>query len=596
MASHGYEAGLKMIEELTTNAQKIQQQLLEEILMKNAGTEYLSRFLNGQTDKQHFKNNVPIVTYEDIKPYIDRIANGQPSNILLAEPLTGFFRSSGTSGGQPKLIPATAEFGKKHALLTLYLSAIAKHFGDINQAGKRMELMFTKPDIETPSGLKARSVTTTLFKDNAFRSNASKLYTSPIETIYCSESDPKQSMYCQLLAGLIQRDEVVTVGSAFASTLLRAIKFLEGNWQELCSNIKTSQLSDWITDSECRTAVSLIMKPNSELTDLIENICCLKSWEGIIRKLWPKAKYVKAICTGSMIQYTAELEFYCKGLPLVSGLYVCSEAICGINLEPLSKPSDVSYTFLPNMAYFEFLHVNKDCLTNSQDQVQFNGVPDHESIKMKSKNEGTAPVDLVNVKPGQCYELLVTTSTGLYRYRVGDILLATDFHNSTPQFKFVERQNVILSIDTDKTSESDLLKAVTEAKSLLDPLGFIMTAFTSYGDTSSTPGHYVVFWELKAKEGNNINELDPMTMVECCSRMEQSLGYAYESCRKQNAIAALEIRVVKQGTFDALMDYYVSQGASMSQYKTPSCIKSKEALKILDSRVVGKYFSRRTPL
>ncbi|XVF70178.1 hypothetical protein PTKIN_Ptkin11bG0140400 [Pterospermum kingtungense] len=414
------------------------------------------------------KKNVPIVTYEDIKLYIDRIANGEPSDILLAEPLTGFFRSSGTSGGQLKLIPTTAELVNKYALFdALHRYVLTKHFSDINQAAKRMEPMFTKPDIETPSGLEARSVTTTLFKHSAFRTIASKLFTSPIETIFCSESDPKQRMYCQLLTGLLQRDEVVTVGAAFASTLLRAIKFLEG----------------------------------------------------------------------FMIQYTAELEFYCKGLPIVS------------------------------------------------DQVQFNGVSHHESIEMKSNNEDTEPVDLVNVKPGQCYELLVTTSTGFYRYRVGDILMVIGFHNNTPQFKFVERQNVILSIDADKTSESDLLKAVTEAKTLLDPLGFIMTTFTSYGDTSSTPGHYVLFSELKAKEDNNINELDPKTMVECCSRMEQSLGYAYESCRKQNAIAALEIRVVKQGTFDALMDYYVSQGASMSQYKThASCIISKDALKILNSR------------
>ncbi|XWS52081.1 hypothetical protein CRYUN_Cryun11dG0036600 [Craigia yunnanensis] len=595
MASNEYEAGLKMMEELTTNAQQIQEQVLGEILRRNAETEYLRGFLHGQTDKQLFKNNVPIVTYEDIRPYIDRIANGEASDILSAEHITGFFRSSGTSEGQPKLIPATAELAnKKQIFNTLYRSVMTKQFGDINQAGKRMELMFTKPEIDTPSGLKARSVSTSVFKDSGFRTILSKLYTSPIETIVCS--DTKQSMYCQLLFGLIQRDEIVTIGSIFASTVLRAIKFLEDYWQELCSNIKTGQISDWITDSGCRNAASLIMKPNPEFADSIENICSCKSWEGMIRKLWPKTKYIGAIGTGTMIQYTEELEFYSGALPLVSGFYACSEAICGINLEPLSKPSDVSYTFLPNMAYFEFLPMKKDCVTNSQDQIQFNSVSHHDSIEMKSNNEDTEPVDLVNVKPGQCYELLVTTSAGLYRYRIGDVLMVIGFHYNTPQFQFVERQNVILSIDADKTSESDLLKAVTEAKTLLDPLGFILTGYTSYGDTSSTPGHYVLFWELKVKEGNNIKELDPKIMVDCCFRMEESLNYIYKIYRKGNAIAALEIRVVEQGAFDALMDYYVSQGASLSQYKTPSCMKSKEALKILDSRVIGKFFSPKAPI
>ncbi|XP_040947660.1 indole-3-acetic acid-amido synthetase GH3.15 isoform X1 [Gossypium hirsutum] len=117
MATNGNEGGLKMIEELTTNAEQIQDEELGEILSRNAGTEYLRGFLHGQTEKQLFKKNVPIVTYEDLKPYIDRIANGETSDILLAEPVTGFFLSSGTSGGQPKLIPVSAEYHKKGALV-----------------------------------------------------------------------------------------------------------------------------------------------------------------------------------------------------------------------------------------------------------------------------------------------------------------------------------------------------------------------------------------------------------------------------------------------------------------------------------------------
>ncbi|KAK8573688.1 hypothetical protein V6N13_009776 [Hibiscus sabdariffa] len=70
-----YENGMKILEDLTNNAHEIQDQVLEEILTRNAGTEYLSRFfLNGQVDKQNFKTNVPIVTYDGTKPYIYRIA------------------------------------------------------------------------------------------------------------------------------------------------------------------------------------------------------------------------------------------------------------------------------------------------------------------------------------------------------------------------------------------------------------------------------------------------------------------------------------------------------------------------------------------
>ncbi|TYI40521.1 hypothetical protein ES332_A02G168700v1 [Gossypium tomentosum] len=579
MATNGYESGLKMIEELTTNAEQIQDEVLREILSRNAGTECLRGFLS-QTDKQLFKKNVPIVTYEDLRPYIDKIVNGETSDILLAEPITGFFLSSGTSGGQPKLMPVTAQVAKKWELFRcLSESPVIKHFHDINQASKRMELMFARPEIETPSGLKAASVSISKYNGSKFRTLLPKLYTSPIETIFCP--NPNHGLYCQLLFGLIQREEVVKVGSLFASTVLRGIKFLENHWQELCYDIKTGRLSDWITDSGFRNSASLIMKPNPEQADLIENICNCKSWERIIRKLWPEARYICCICTGIIRQYTTELEFYCRGLPLVSAVYACSEAICGINLEPLCKRSDVSYTFLPNMAYFEFLPVKNE--------------PDG-SIEMKSNDEDTELVDLVNVKAGQCYELVVTTCAGLYRYKVGDVLMVSGFYNNAPQFQFVERKNVILSVDQEKTSETDLFKAVTEAKALLDPLGFILTEYTSYVDTSSAPGHYVLFWEIKGKEGQHCKELDPKIMVECCSRMEESLHYTYKIYRKRNIVGALEIRVVKQGSFEALIDYCVSKGTSLSQYKKPSCIKSEEALKILDSRVIGKYFSPKSPL
>ncbi|TYH30592.1 hypothetical protein ES288_A01G108000v1, partial [Gossypium darwinii] len=406
------------------------------------------------------------------------IANGEPSNILLDESVLEFFRSSGTSGGQPKLIPVNAETLKLLAVSSALLTAVMKkHFGNLDQAVKSLEF---------------QAATTSMYKNNDYRNIISKHHTSPIEAIFCS--DTNQSMYCQLLAGLIQRDKVVMVGLQFATALLRAIKFLEGYWKELCSNIRSGQIN--IT---------------------------------IIKKLWRNGKFIRAITTGVMSQYVETLEFYIGGLPLVSN----------------TGPSHVSYTFLPTTVYFEFIPVNNNSLSLSQ-EVQFNYASQHEPLEKKNNNENIEPIDLVHVKLGQYYELLVTSYAGLYRYKVRDVLKVT--------------------------GKADLVIEVREAKTLLDPLGFILTGFTSYTDTCSIPGHYVLFWELKAKQGNDSIELDQKIMEECCYRMEEALYYIYRSCRKQNAIAALEIRV------------------------TPSCIKSKEAINILESKVIGKFFSPKIPM
>lgn len=280
-----------------------------------------------------------------------------------------------------------------------------------------MYLLFVKPEISTPSGLMARPVLTSYYKSSNFRNrpfNRYNVYTSPDETILCPDS--KQSMFCQLLCGLVQRDEVLRVGAVFASAFLRAIKFLEDYWKELCSNIRTGCISDWITDPSCRNAVlSILSKPNSELADLIENECRGKSWEGIIRKLWPRTKYIEVIVTGSMAQYIPTLEFYSGGLPLVSTMYASSECFLGINFKPLSKPSGVSYTLLPNMAYFEFLPVEKDRGEAIQD-AQCNGVSDQNYKHKEDDKQGVQAVDLVDVKLGHYYELVVTTFTGKFLF------------------------------------------------------------------------------------------------------------------------------------------------------------------------------------
>lgn len=66
----------------------------------------------------------------------------------------------------------------------------------------------------------------------------------------------------------------------------------------------------------------------------IEELCKGESWKGIIKKLWPKAKIIDTVVTGSMAQYISTLEYYNGGLPLVSIAYGSSESSIGINMKP----------------------------------------------------------------------------------------------------------------------------------------------------------------------------------------------------------------------------------------------------------------------
>lgn len=82
---------LQFIEEMTKNADLVQEKVLEAILTRNAETEYLSKFdLKNATDRETYKSKVPVVNYEDLQPYIQRIANGDRSPILSSHPISEF--------------------------------------------------------------------------------------------------------------------------------------------------------------------------------------------------------------------------------------------------------------------------------------------------------------------------------------------------------------------------------------------------------------------------------------------------------------------------------------------------------------------------
>jgi auxin responsive GH3 family protein len=155
---------------------------------------------------------------------------------------------------------------------------------------------------------------------------------------------------------------------------------------------------------------------------------------------------------------------------------------------------------------------------------------------------------------------------------------------------------VILSVDTDKTNEEDLHNSVTRAKKILESRNYLLLEYTSCTDTSAVPGHYVLFWEVKSTYEDATPPIDAQFLESCCIAVEEALDSVYRRCRAHDkSVGPLEIRLVEAGAFDALMDLLVSQGSSINQYKTPRCIESGPALKLLNSRVTGSFFSPRDP-
>ncbi|KAJ0097267.1 hypothetical protein Patl1_28590 [Pistacia atlantica] len=525
---------LEFIEEMTTNCHSVQERVLGEIISRNADTEYLRQFrLEGATDRDTFKSRVPAVTYEDLQPLIQRIANGDRSPILSSHPISEFLTSSGTSAGERKLMPTIhEELDRRQKLYSLLMPVMNLYVPGLDR-GKGLYFLFIKAETRTPSGLVARPVLTSYYKSDHFKTrpyDPYNVYTSPNEAILCPDSF--QSMFTQMLCGLIMREEVLRVGAVFASGLLRAIRFLQLNWKELVLDISTGTLNPKVTDPSIRDRMGKILEPNPELAEFITKECSKENWERIITRIWPNTKYLDVIVTGAMAQYIPTLEYYSGGLPMA----------CTISFS----------------------------------------------------RRTSSPFDLAEVEVGEEYELVITTYAGLCRYRVGDILKVTGFYNSAPQFRFIRRKNVLLSIDSDKTDEAELQNAIDNASLLLKEFNTSVVEYTSFADTTTIPGHYVIYWELLVKDPANSPSHEVLN--KCCVAMEEKLNSVYRQGRvADHSIGPLETRIVKNGTFEELMDYAISRGASINQYKVPRCVSFTPIMELLDSRVVSVHFSPSEP-
>ncbi|GLJ36475.1 hypothetical protein SUGI_0732480 [Cryptomeria japonica] len=145
----------------------------------------------------------------------------------------------------------------------------------------------------------------------------------------------------------------------------------------------------------------------------------MENWHGITPRLWPSAKYIHCVTTGSMEPYQRKLRHYAGNLPSMSGDYGATEGGIAANIHPTTPPENATFTVVPNIAYFEFIPLHQQL----EDWKMFQTVAN-------AHHTEAALLGLTEViKVGQDYEVVITTFGGLYRYRLGDIVRVTGFYN-----------------------------------------------------------------------------------------------------------------------------------------------------------------------
>jgi len=97
------------IEAMYLRPADVQEECFKELISLGESTEWGKKY--GYSDirnSEDFRKNVPISTYEELFPYIDRMMQGE-QNILWSSPISWFSKSSGTTNARSKFIPVSPE-------------------------------------------------------------------------------------------------------------------------------------------------------------------------------------------------------------------------------------------------------------------------------------------------------------------------------------------------------------------------------------------------------------------------------------------------------------------------------------------------------
>lgn len=117
------------IEQWMQNPVEVQREVLQDLVTHGQYTEFGRQYgFNKIFNVKTFKQTVPIHEYDDLKPYIERIMNGD-QNVLWNTPVNWFAKSSGTTSDKSKFIPITEEsledghYQSARDVLTLYYNS-----------------------------------------------------------------------------------------------------------------------------------------------------------------------------------------------------------------------------------------------------------------------------------------------------------------------------------------------------------------------------------------------------------------------------------------------------------------------------------------
>ena len=456
---------IRKLDEQSRTPLAIQEELLLSLLKQNQDTEFGRA--NGFAEInsiEEYQARVKVREYDEFAPLIERMVRGE-ENILTAEHIGHFNKTSGTLGCT-KYIPLAKKqigiCGKYHALFANGL--IASHLGYSWNDGKGVNLQEGNAEV-LPSGATYGCASSVAVKGGPFKDLSSNIYTSPIEA-----KQPAPGLvtrYIHARFALSERN-VTYVVSTFSSIMLEMFCYIEDHHEMLLRDIEQGTIDESVElPDEVRASLLAKIKPDPKRAEELRAAFAQGFDTPWALRLWPKLQYIYTAAGANFSPYTEKLKKNILG-ETVHVFYMGVSASEGLFSVPWGM-DDPDSILAPDGCFMEF----------------------------RDAEDETAPcLTMDKLEVGKCYELIITNYSGLYRYRMFDVLRVTGYHNGTPLVQFETRAGFAANIRGEKTSEAAVRGMIVETEKAL---GIEVADYSLYTDTDATPPGYVILMELRRR-------------------------------------------------------------------------------------------------
>ena len=334
--------------------------------------------------------------------------------------------------------------------------------------------------------------------------------------------------------------------STFSPMIHDMIVYLQLHWKELCNDLEAGRIGAEVSvDPRMRARLNAILTPDPERAEEIRRIMQKYKDGDFVPRIWPDLKLVACVGTATFAPHLEKIKEHLGPDIAVDQLgYVSSESTVAAQI----KEGEEAYMLLPYSGFYEFIPMDGD--SEAQEEV---------------------PVLMDQLEVGREYELIVTNLSGFYRYRIGDVIRVTGFHNKCPMIVFSYRKNQLVSMYGEKVTEAVMQSSVEKLSS---ESGTRIFEYSVYPDTDSDPGHYIVILESD-------EEIGPDRWQSYSDNLNRILCEAHDSYRAKMAgkiMLPLEVRFVQPQTYALYRDMKIMDGASPNQIK-PLHVIGNEKLK-----------------